>query len=83
MKQPKRKRLWFNDGSCIRKRPEYKNHVWSYGFVMDTTYDGKNIRMLTVIDEYNYIRPHSSLGYRVPVPDCFKLEEKRTLELGA
>ena len=24
-KQPKRKRLWFNDGSCIRLKPMYKN----------------------------------------------------------
>lgn len=51
-KQPKRGRLWFNDGSCIRKRPEYKNHVWSYDFVFDRTQSGKAIRMLTIIDEY-------------------------------
>jgi transposase InsO family protein len=29
-KQPKRGRLWLNDGSCIRLRPERPNHVWSY-----------------------------------------------------
>jgi len=51
-KQPKRARLWFNDGSCIRKRPEYKNHVWAYDFVMDRTHNGKRFRMLTIIDEY-------------------------------
>ena len=28
-KQPKRGRLWLNDGSCIRLRPERPNHVWS------------------------------------------------------
>ncbi|MCG8449132.1 MAG: hypothetical protein MI725_06075 [Pirellulales bacterium] len=28
-RQPKRKRLWLNDGSCIRLRPQYKDHVWS------------------------------------------------------
>jgi len=32
-KQPKRGRLWLNDGSCIRLRPERRNHVWSYDFV--------------------------------------------------
>ena len=32
-KQPKRGRLWLNDGSCIRLRPEHRNHVWSYDFV--------------------------------------------------
>ena len=52
-KQPKRKRLWFNDGSCVRLRPEYKNHVWSYDFVIDRTANGKAIKMLTVIDEYS------------------------------
>jgi transposase InsO family protein len=51
-KQPKRERLWFNDGSCIRKRPEYRNHVWAYDFVMDRTHNGKRFRMLTIIDEY-------------------------------
>ena len=52
MKQPKRGRLWLNDGSCIRLRPCWRNHVWAYDFVMDRTYDGKAFRMLTVIDEY-------------------------------
>jgi transposase InsO family protein len=51
-KQPKRARLWFNDGSCVRKRPEYKNHVWAYDFVMDRTHNGKRFRMLTIIVEY-------------------------------
>ena len=32
-KQPKKSRLWLGDGSCIRKRPEYPGHVWSYDFV--------------------------------------------------
>ena len=49
-KQPKRGRLWLNDGSCIRLRPSWPNHVWSYDFVMDRTHDGRKFRMLTVID---------------------------------
>ena len=52
-KQPKRGRLWLNDGSCIRLRPQHRNHVWAYDFVQDRTHDGKRIRMLTVIDEYS------------------------------
>jgi len=51
-KQPKRGRLWLNDGSCIRLRPSWPNHVWAYDFVMDRTHDGKAFRMLTVIDEF-------------------------------
>jgi putative transposase len=50
-RQPKRRRLWFNDGSCIRLRPEYRNHVWSYDFVAERTSDGKAMRMLNIIDE--------------------------------
>lgn len=52
-KQPKRGRLWFNDGSCVGLRPAYRNHVWSYDFVMDRTYDGRPVKILTVIDEYS------------------------------
>ncbi len=51
-KQPKRGRLWLNDGSCIRLRPEHKDHVWSYDFVTARTADGRAFRMLTIIDEY-------------------------------
>ena len=51
-KQPKRGRLWLNDGSCVRLRPERPNHVWSYDFVQDRTEDGRPFRMLCVIDEY-------------------------------
>lgn len=51
-KQPKRSRLWLNDGSCIRLRPEYPNHVWSYDFVEDRTHNGRKFRMLNVIDEF-------------------------------
>ena len=51
-KQPKRGRLWLNDGSCIRLRPEHKDHVWSYDFVTARTADGRAFKMLTLIDEY-------------------------------
>ena len=51
-KQPKRGRLWLNDGSCVRLRPAHKGHVWSYDFVQDRTHDGKIFRMLCVIDEF-------------------------------
>ena len=52
LKQPKKGRIWLNDGSCIRQRPEYKDHVWSYDFVQDRTRDGKGLRILCVIDEF-------------------------------
>jgi transposase InsO family protein len=64
-KQPKRARLWLNDGSCIRLRATHPKHVWSYDFVMDRTHDGKSFRMLTVIDEYTH--------------ECLAIKTKRRL----
>jgi transposase InsO family protein len=52
-KQKARGRLWLNDGSCIRLRAEYPNHVWSYDFVHHRTDDGRAFRTLNVIDEYS------------------------------
>ena len=52
-KQPKRRRLWLNDGSCVRLRPRYKDHVWSYDFVQDLTSDSRSFRMLVIMDEYS------------------------------
>ncbi len=51
-KQPKRRRLWLNDGSCVRLRALYPNHVWSYDFLLDHTDDGRKYRILAVVDEY-------------------------------
>jgi len=56
LKVPKRHKkrgtLYLNDGSCIRLRPTWPNHVWSYDFVADRLINGRKIRILTVIDEY-------------------------------
>ena len=51
-KQRPRRRLWLNDGSCVRLRPERADHVWSYDFVSAVTHDGRTLRLLTLIDEY-------------------------------
>jgi transposase InsO family protein len=60
-KQPKRGRLWLNDGSCIRLRAERRNHVWAYDFVEDRTHDGRKYRMLTIVDEFT----HECLAIRI------------------
>jgi transposase InsO family protein len=51
-KQRPRGRLWLNDGSCVRLRPERRNHVWSYDFVEAQTHDGRKVRLMTLIDEF-------------------------------
>ncbi len=49
-RQPKRGRLWLNDGSCVRLRPERANQVWAYDFVEDCIRDGRKIRLLNVVE---------------------------------
>ena len=52
-KQPKRGRLWLNDGSCIRVRPTYQDQVWAYDIVHDRTHDSRPLCMLVLLDEYS------------------------------
>jgi putative transposase len=52
-RQPKKGRLWLNDGSCIRLRAEHRNHIWSYDFVHCRTDDGKAFRTLNILDEFS------------------------------
>lgn len=51
-RQRKRPRLGSSEQSCQRRRAEYKNHVWSYDFVMDQTDDGRRLKLLPVLDEF-------------------------------
>ena len=52
-KQPSRGGLWFNDGSCMKPRVNYPNHVLSYDFVFIRDACGGKIRMLNMIDEFS------------------------------
>ncbi len=52
-KQPKRGRLWLADGSCVRRRPTYRHHVWAYDFVAERTHEGRPLKILAVVDEYS------------------------------
>jgi len=53
-KQQKRRRLSTggSENSCVRRRSLRPNHVWSYDFVTDRTEDGRQLKMLVVIDEF-------------------------------
>ncbi|WP_416914793.1 MAG: IS3 family transposase [Roseicyclus sp.] len=68
MQQPKKGRLWLNDGSCVRLRPEYRDHVWSYDFVHCRTEDGKVFRTLNILDEHSR--------------ECLAIKTKRKLNSG-
>lgn len=60
-KQKKRGRIYLKNGSCVRLKPLYQNHVWSYDCVEDRLANGRKIKMLTVIDEFT----RESLAIRV------------------
>ena len=52
-KQHQRRRLPGSSANgCIRHRPKHKDHVWSYDFLTDRTEDGRQLKILAVIDEY-------------------------------
>jgi putative transposase len=53
-KQHKRRRLLLgeSENGCTRRQAAYKDHVWSYDFVMDLTEEGRRLKMMPVVDEY-------------------------------
>jgi putative transposase len=71
-RQPKRGRLWLTDGSCIRLRPAYKDHVWSYDFMMARTTEGRPLRLLTVMDEFTRECLAVDVGRRITSDDVLE-----------
>lgn len=52
-KQRRRRRLpGLSENSCVRHKAKYRNHVWSYDFLVDRTEDGRQLKLLVVIDEF-------------------------------
>ena len=68
-KQPKRSRLWLNDGSCIRLRPEHEDHVWSYDFMIDRMADGRAFKILNIIDEFTRKNLSTKVNRRIRSQD--------------
>jgi transposase InsO family protein len=68
--------MWLNDGSCIRLRPEHRNHVWSYDFMAERTSDGKPIRLLNIVDEFTRECLRIRIDRKLKAPDVlFELSE--------
>ena len=52
-KQRKRRRLPGQSANgCVRHKALHRNHVWSYDFLVDRTEDGRQLKLLVVIDEF-------------------------------
>lgn len=81
-KQPKRARLWLADGSCIRHRPEYPNHVWSYDFVAERTHDGRPVKILNIIDEFTRECLASHVARRIRAQDVILILADLFLQRG-
>ena len=82
-KQHKRGRLWLTDGNCLRMRPEYRNHIWSYDFVADRTKDGRPLKMLTMIDEYTRECLAIPVERRIRAMDVLEILSEQFLIRGA
>ena len=67
-KQHKRRRLGLGSGEngVTKRRAEYPNHVWSYDFAMDSTEDGRRLKVMPVVDEYTR--------------ECLSLEGSRSIK---
>jgi len=81
-RQPKRGRLWRDDGGCIRLRPEWANHVWSYDFVLTRTHDGRPLRLLVVIDEHTRRCLAIRVGRRLTSDDVLEVLAELFMEHG-
>ena len=71
-KQPKRGRLWLTDGSCVRRRPTYRHHVWAYDCVAERTHDGRPLKILTVVDEYSRACLALDIARRLCAPEVLE-----------
>lgn len=78
----KRGRLYLNDGSCIRLRPCWPKHVWSYDFVAERLINGRKIRILTVIDEYTRECLALRVGYSLKSDDVMDVLSDLFIERG-
>jgi transposase InsO family protein len=52
-KERKRRRMGTSENGCTRRHAEYINHVWTYDFAMDTTQDGRRLKVMPIVDEYS------------------------------
>jgi transposase InsO family protein len=51
-KARKKRRLGHSGNSCVRLRPEHKDHVWTWDFIFDRTQNGRSLKWFSLVDEY-------------------------------
>ena len=67
-KQHKSRRLGIGSGEngVSKRRAKYPGHVWSYDFAMDSTEDGRRLKVMPVVDEHTR--------------ECLSLEGQRSIK---
>ena len=51
-KTVKKRRLGHSGNSCVRRRSEHKDHIWTWDFIHDRTATGRPLKWLAITDEY-------------------------------
>ena len=78
-----RKVIGTSDNSCIVKKAEYPNHVWTYDFISDQTEDGGKLKILTVLDEFTRESPAIGVGQSIKAKDVISVLEYLFMVRGA
>ena len=63
------------DNSCSVKKAEYINHVWTYDFMSDQTWDGRRLKLLTVLDEFTRESLAIEVGRSITAEDVIAVLE--------
>ncbi len=61
-----RRLLGGGENGVTKRRAEYPGHVWSYDFAMDSTEDGRRLKVMPVVEEYTR--------------ECLSLEGERSIK---
>ena len=72
-----------SDNSCVVKKAEYPNHVWTYDLMSDQTEDGGRLKLLTVLDEFTRESPGIELGRSIRAGDVIAALEYLFMVRGA
>ncbi len=51
-KTRKKRRLGHGGNSCVRRKAEHKDHVWTWDFIHDRTTAGRPLKWLGITDEH-------------------------------
>ena len=65
-----------------RQRALYPNHVWALDFITDRTEDGRNIKILNIVDEFSRLNVSLEMGRHFRAADVIAALGRAMLEYG-